>query len=215
MINSLKVKEVYNKRAKKYDAILEKMRYHKTLKSILHSIPLNLNKGARILDIGCGTGLVTEVLMERYPESVIVGFDYSEEMLKLYKERFSKINAIIGDFNSSSNFLEFPSHKPIELEKDYFDLIISTGAVSEYGNKDTSIPFIYTLLKSGGTFINIGIKKNAVSLITSKLWHYKPIGKKNFVKSCESTGFTHTELIRISWNNFPTNFTKFVLKARK
>ncbi|MEK7497010.1 MAG: class I SAM-dependent methyltransferase [Patescibacteria group bacterium] len=43
-----------------------------------------LQKGDRILDVGCGAGLKTKYLMEKGFK--VVGIDFSEEMIKLAKE---------------------------------------------------------------------------------------------------------------------------------
>ena len=215
MINSLKIKEIYNKRAALYDKLLSKLRYHTTLKSILGLIKLEIPQNAKILDMGCGTGLATEVLIKRFISSKITGLDCSEEMLSLYQKKFPDVNVIIGDFNKKQNFSLFVSRKPIFIEPNSFDLIVSTGAVSEYGNVEKVIPFIYSILKNKGIFINIGIKKNVMSLVTGKIWHYKAVGKKEFISVCKNNGFSKIYSMKISWNHFPTNITKFAIKTEK
>jgi len=215
MQDSIKIKEVYNKRAKVYDKLMSKIRYHSTLKALLNSIELDISKDSKILDLGCGTGLATQILSIRYPNSEIIGLDYSEEMLKLYQERFPSIKTIIGDFNQQNNFQTFPTKRPILFRPNSFNLIVSTGAVSEYGDIGRVIPFIYKLLKKNGYFINIGIKRNIMSIVTGKLWHYKPAGRKNLTKVCKKAGFQGIQNIKIPWKNFPNNITKFVTLAKK
>lgn len=207
MLNSLKIKEVYNKRAKAYDKIFEKIRYNSTLRAIINSTDLDIPKDSNILDIGCGTGLATEILLEKYPESKIMGLDYSEEMLKIYNEKFKDITSLLADFNNTTGL-----HI---LKKDSFNLVISTGAVSEYGDLDIVIPFIYKIIKNNGLFVNIGIKKNFMNFIPSKLWHYKPAGRKKFSLACKNSGFKEINSIKLSWNHFPTNIMKFAIIARK
>lgn len=215
MISSKEIKEAYNKRARIYDKVLEKTRYHATLKSIIRKIKLEIPFDAKILDIGCGTGLATEVIWEKYPKSEITGLDYSENMLDLYKKRFPKLDIVIGDFNKADNFSFFNSRKKFEFLDREFDLIMSTGAISEYGEINKVIQFVYNLLKYNGVFINIGIKKNVMGLITGRLWYYKPTGKKKFISVCNSAGFSEIHNIKISWRHFPTNITKFAIMARK
>ena len=204
MINSLKIKEVYNKRARVYDKLFERIRYNKTVKNILRDISIEIRKNARILDLGCGTGLATEALLIRFPKAEVIGFDYSEEMLNICKTKFPKMKAVIGDFN-----------KEINLNKNSFELVVSTGAVSEYGNVKEVIPSIYSLLKKNGIFINIGIKKHFMNIVPGRLWHYRPIGKNEFIIACENSGFRKIGQIKLSWSDFPTNITKFVIKAEK
>lgn len=215
MINALKIKEVYNNRAKGYDKILKRLRYHARLQSILRTINLDIKNNSRILDIGCGTGLATEVLIKRFPDAEILGLDYSEEMLHLYNNKFPDIQTIVGDFNSGREFSLFPEGKSFTLRPGYFDLIISTGAVSEYGEKNKAIPFVHKLLSKNGIFVNVGIEKNVMSFITGRIWHYKPMGRRNLINACRQFGFSNVDIIKIKWNHFPSNITKFVVRARK
>jgi ubiquinone/menaquinone biosynthesis C-methylase UbiE len=210
-----KVKEVYNKRARSYEKILNKLRYVKTLKSIVETVPLEIPADSEILDLGCGTGLATSVLKQRFPDSSITGFDISEEMLKIYQERFPEIESVIGDFNRGMDLFTFPTKKNFVFENGKYDLVVSTGAVSEYGDIKLAIPVVYRVLKKDGVFVNIGIKKNVMSLVTGKLWHYKPSGRKKSILECKNCGFSEVDTLKISWNKFPSNITKFVLKARK
>lgn len=215
MEESLKIREMYDKRASAYDSLLKKWRYHYTVRKILGSIDIDISKNARILDIGCGTGLATEILSSRFANAKLTGLDYSEEMLYLYKERFPRVEIISGDFNGGKIFYRFDDRKKVKLNNRSFDLVVSTGAVSEYGKKDVVIPLIYRLLHDGGIFVNIGIRKNIMSAMTGKVWKYKPMGRKELIDACEKNGFSDIEEVKLSWDHFPSNITKFVLKAVK
>ncbi len=92
---------------------------------------------------------------------------------------------------------------------------MSTGAVSEYGEVKKVIPFVYALLKSEGVFINVGVKKNIASIITGKIWHYKPTSRKKFIEVCRKEGFSEIEIIYLPWTLFPMNCLKYAVRARK
>lgn len=47
---------------------------------LLERIPLATPK--LIYDLGCGTGKLTRLLAERWPEATIIGLDHSQEMLE-------------------------------------------------------------------------------------------------------------------------------------
>ncbi len=44
-------------------------------------------EGIDVIDLGCGTGEITEKLLKKLPGSSVLGVDTSEEMLKIAKER--------------------------------------------------------------------------------------------------------------------------------
>jgi len=54
-----------------------------------------LPKGAKVLDVGCGGGIKTKYLSDH--GLAATGADFSEEMIRLVKERFPKINFFVQD----------------------------------------------------------------------------------------------------------------------
>ena len=50
-----------------------------------------------VVDLGCGPGNSTELLVERYPQSEIVGLDSSPDMLRKARERLPKYKFIEAD----------------------------------------------------------------------------------------------------------------------
>src|SRR5262249_30655253 len=80
---------------------------------------LELDRSARILDVGCGDGKITAQIAERAHKGTVVGVDPSHEM----------INFAAAHFGSVSN-LRFQvadaRHLPFQKE---FDLVVSFNAL--------------------------------------------------------------------------------------
>jgi 2-polyprenyl-3-methyl-5-hydroxy-6-metoxy-1,4-benzoquinol methylase len=69
------------------DAVNEHLdKWHKDI--ILHSIK-NKNE-LRILDVGCGYGRLSSLILERFSEAEILGIDMCENYVKLYVERMGR-----------------------------------------------------------------------------------------------------------------------------
>ena len=71
--------------------------YHRHLR--LSAERLALRRGARVLDLCCGTGLSTEALRVTYPDADIVGLDASDGMLAVArrKEVLAGVDFVLGD----------------------------------------------------------------------------------------------------------------------
>lgn len=200
------VKTLYARRATWYDTIIRSVGYAASRKVILRAIPLELPERPRILDLGAGTGLATEALLERFPNAEIVALDMSLDMLRVYHKKFPHIKIIIGDFNNSQD---------IQKTLGSFDLVVSTGAVSEYGSYSVAIPFIRGVLKKNGVFLAIGVKRNVVGQLLLKGWQVSPgTGREKIVEACRRI-FSSVVLVPVPWYLVPTRITTYILKAVK
>ena len=99
----------------------------------------DLVTGCDILDIGCGTGVLTMPLQNAGAKS-IVGIDISSEMINIAKEKFPQNTYICEDI------LKWQSNK-------CFDTIFMYNVYPHLSNTDELINKIWTLLKKDGHFI--------------------------------------------------------------
>ncbi|TQD27263.1 class I SAM-dependent methyltransferase [Methanolobus vulcani] len=110
---------------------------------------IDFNQG-RILDIGCGPGVITYSLLLQGHE--VWGVDVSESMIKEASERIEqtefkqKAHFSVGDITS----LDFPDN--------YFDAVICSGVLEYLENDDKALKEIYRVLKFEGVAI-FGVPK--------------------------------------------------------
>ena len=69
-------------------------------RDLLAQVPLQ--RPRLVVDLGCGPGNSTELLVERYPQSEIVGLDSSPDMLRKARERLPKLRFIEADIEAWS-----------------------------------------------------------------------------------------------------------------
>ena len=90
----------------------------------------------RILDLGCGNGLLLDELKIFFPDALIIGLDLSKDMLTVRKH---SNQVVIG----KSEYSPFESNS--------FDIVTSTYSLHEF-NVEKSLREIHRLLKDGGIF---------------------------------------------------------------
>lgn len=92
-----------------------------------------------LLDVGCGTGEILNLVKTLYPAISVYGIDISTKMLKKAKEKLlDKAELYLGD----------AEHLP--FEKDKFDLLICTDSFHHYPNPQKAVNEFYKVLRNGG-----------------------------------------------------------------
>lgn len=99
-----------------YDIIMTSgyYNYKKIVDELMYYYPLN-----RVLEIGCGTGLILEELIKRKPIDSIMGVDLTESMLSIARERLQPFSEVSLSLQNILN-LTLPN---------LYDLAFSYGGV--------------------------------------------------------------------------------------
>lgn len=95
------------------------------------------------LDLGCGTGLVTQIASKYAKE--IIGIDRNKAMLNEANEKTSLGAKMIFIQEDMTEKLDFPDQK--------FDFVISSLAINHIENIEPVFNEVYRVLKPGGFFI--------------------------------------------------------------
>lgn len=108
---------------------------------------------ARILDLGCGNGILGRFLLNIFPSAHVVFVDFSEPMLKEARKNLTnvhKTSVISADFSTPQWIQAVTSFEP-------FDIVVSGFAIHHQPDdrKKELYSEIYDLLVSGGIFLNL------------------------------------------------------------
>jgi trans-aconitate methyltransferase len=96
---------------------------------------LDPKPGERILDVGCGTGHLTQTIADR--GAAVVGFDCSPEMIGQARQNFPRLQFVLGDAAE----MEFRSE---------FDAVFSNAALHWMKNASQVAKGMADALKPGG-----------------------------------------------------------------
>ncbi len=125
-------------------------------------IPYAELNGKKVLEIGCGAGLVASHLV--MAGSNLHAIDLTEKAVKITKKRFEVfgLNGTIQQMDAEE----------LEFDRDTFDRVVSWGVIHHSGNLKGIINQIYRVLKPGGKVYLMVYNKNSLRYqVFCRLWH--------------------------------------------
>jgi tRNA (cmo5U34)-methyltransferase len=136
--------------------------------SIAISIAETNTDTPNILDIGAGTGLLSFLILEKFPNAKVTLIDLSEKMLDVAKERLKanpNVTYIIDDYTKYKS-------------DEKYDVVISSLSIHHLtgDEKEQLYQNIYSGLNKNGVFINADQVLGGTSFIESlykRDWKYK------------------------------------------
>ena len=146
-MNQDQVKEHFARQADEYEKLMVKLvpQYLEQNQLICNLLPKEV-RSYRVLDLGCGNGILSELVFQRFPTSFIVGFDLTPDMLKAYEKKLAhhagRFELKQGDFRTDP------------IGEDY-DIVIA-GLTLHHLSWEERQPFykiLYSALKQGGLFL--------------------------------------------------------------
>lgn len=140
----------FEEEAKEYDDIILRLipNYKLMVESLVSVIPFDTNHFFSMIDLGCGTGTISRMVKDQFPNVEVTCVDISNNMLDIANEKLKgNTNLIQANFYD----FEFP-HK--------YDVIVSSLALHHLETDRDKLSFyhkIFSALNKYGIFINIDV----------------------------------------------------------
>lgn len=205
-----------------YDPLLLTLTgFKRGVENFLGRINFELPPEARILDAGCGTGLLAFWLKKRFPDAEFLSFDIDRRMLEAMerirlKEGISKNNFTIawGNLEVLQYVRDISCDATTTLSDDYFDLISTSGALEHVSLQETVFR-LAKLLKPGGMLFNLGVRRNPAGAALGMVLRFKPYSVEEMRSAFEGAGLEDIRVIRLSPKDFPANLSRVAILGRK
>lgn len=211
----------YGKIANAYDAFLTFTGFRRGIEHFLDRQPLVLPARPRILDAGCGTGLIALYLARRFPEAEIHALDIDPEMLRemarvaarggIHPDR---LTIAAGDLSSPDRMRDIRSGRLLTIPENHFDAIITSGAL-EHVPLAPTVQRLARLLKPGGEFLNLALRKNPAGAILGMMYDCRPYTLAEMRAACVQAGLIEIRILRLAAEDFPANLSRVAIMAKK
>jgi len=126
-------------------------------------MPFASDASIRVLDLGAGTGLFSQHVLQKYPNATFVLTDVAAKMLEGAKQRFAeqtgRFEFVIEDYRNLQAIADF-------------DLIISSLSIHHLTDEEKRrlCQQVYTALRKGGAFVNIDQIKGETAYLQNLYW---------------------------------------------
>lgn len=140
-----KIETTFEREAEDWDGLARRYqtRYDEMLEELVSRV--RTPRGGHILDLGSGSGILAEILLERFPNSHVTLLDISANMLEVGKRRLERFE---GRTSYVQGMFEGMPMGP-------YDAVVSTLALHHLEDdsaKQTQYERIFSSLKAGGCF---------------------------------------------------------------
>jgi tRNA (cmo5U34)-methyltransferase len=161
------VKEIFDAGAQRYDGQRRKVIpcFDDFYETVIDLIPYHREDTFRVLDLGAGTGLLTSLILSRFPKATPTVIDISEKMLAKARERFEgkhEVRFCVMDYAVA----QLPGE---------FDLVVSAISIHHLfdSEKRTLFQRVFHALEPGGAFIHAELVKGSTDYseaLCKKMW---------------------------------------------
>jgi tRNA (cmo5U34)-methyltransferase len=173
-VNLEQVRSNFERQAFKYDRLIPKLipYYQEQHTLLLNLIPFQSSDRFKALDLGCGTGILSHLILENFPQATVVSLDMTENMLVACQENLLTYR--------ERSLLQLGNFATDDLGSEY-DLVVSGLAIHHLDNeaKQNLFQRLFSAMNSGGLLLIRDVVTGATAKLTQQyeqLW-------RNYIKA--------------------------------
>jgi tRNA (cmo5U34)-methyltransferase len=159
------IDQAFNRSSQYYDDWVKKAVpcYEEVFSIATELVPFDPGDEIRVLDLGAGTGLFSERILQKFPQATFVLYDVASQMLDVARDRFKRhkdrFEFVVDDYRNIRRI-------------ESVDLVISSLSIHHLDDADKRDLFegIYHVLKNGGAFINIDQIRGGTEHLRQLYW---------------------------------------------
>lgn len=171
----------YDKIASVYDLTFKINGYGRSLDHYFANHPLPVSRGAKILDAGCGTGLLTLALLRalHFPVS-ITALDLSATSISAARKALEESPGRTRDITfAEGNLLSLP------FADNSLDLVVTSGAL-EYVPLGEGMTEVARVIAPGGHLLHLPCRPSPASSFLEILFRFKSHPRREILRQTKS-----------------------------
>ncbi|MGI9168510.1 MAG: class I SAM-dependent methyltransferase [Pyrinomonadaceae bacterium] len=170
----------YDKIARLYDLTFKLNGYGRSLDQYFAANPLPISRGARILDAGCGTGLLSLALLRafRFPVNIIALDLSATSIIEANKALVQSPGRRRDVSFTQGNLLSLP------FSDDSFDLVVTSGALEYVPLKD-GLDEIARVIAPEGHLLHLPCRPTPASTFLEILFRFKSYSPRVVLENTE------------------------------
>lgn len=212
------VQELYTKSIDRYGSFIAAFRSPQGIQALLQTCTL-LRPGLRVLDAGCGFGMVTFALLEVLRQK---GIDYERidafDLTPAMLDRFEKTLAVRGIKGVRLWQADVLALEALPSSWNNYDLILSASMLEYLPKQDLprALADLGSRLSPNGNLIVMITRRTAeMKLFIEWFWHAERYTKPELLKALSQAGFRNPVFRRFPARYFWLNRANHVVQAER
>lgn len=202
-----------------YATLLKLLGYERGISRFIDKLELDCPKDLRVLDVGCGSGIVGLQFLERFPGATLFATDLEPNFLKatLANARGRGIDekriAVGLSDVSDPDKVTLLDGRPMVLEEKSFDVVAVGGVMGYSKDQQRTIATLLRLIKPGGYLINLEMNESLAGKFVATTYKCRTIPLNDMRELIEVAGHC-VSVVPFTMATFPANLTRIGIVAK-
>ena len=210
----------YGRIARLYAVGLTALGFRRGIERFLDRLDLDLPPGARVLDAGCGTGLLAFWLLDRLPGVRVVAFDIDRAMVEVAAYTAARnyeganLELAIGDLRDPERLIRLADGRPLVLPLGTYHGVL-VGAALEHVPLLETLEKLRDLLRPGGRLLILGVRQGGMGTLLGRLFRFRPYSLSQLQAAVSACGLVEIRTVPLRSREFPANLSRVAILARR
>ena len=208
------------KNSRVYDFFIKSLGYERSINRFLGSLQISCPNQCRILDAGCGTGLLGLHFLNRFPEATLYATDLEENFLRAtlanaanHKIASDRVHVGRADISNPDHCMTLDGES-VRFSPGSFDLICVGAVVGYASDTPQTLRDLVRLLAPGGQLINLEMNESPTGRFVSRRYHYRNISLREMSEVLRDEGCEVNAKV-FQLKHLPAKFTRTCIIAKK